>query len=170
MQQVSLAHALTCASLLQVKSHAARAEGLDESLFKRLSDAQPSAMVYLTHQYRMNSDIMSLSNSLIYDSKLQCGSDQVASRSLALPDGGAIRRLCSKSQSTSCWLEDVVYEGYVRCSLAQNWANASDTGLYRRKVVFIDTDELPARESKAGRLVQNETEADLLHQVRGRGC
>ena len=44
------------------------------------------------------------------------------------------------------------------------------TGLYRRKVVFIDTDELPARESKAGRLVQNETEASLLHQVRGRGC
>lgn len=114
-RSASLTYALICVSVLQVKSHAARAEGLDLSLFKRLSEAQPSALVYLTHQYRMNSDIMLLSNSLIYDNKLQCGSEQVASRCLSLPDSGAVRRLCSsKSQGTSCWLEDVVREGYVR--------------------------------------------------------
>ena len=108
-----LTSAPICAFLLQVKSHAARAAGLDLSLFKRLSEAQPSALVYLTHQYRMNRDIMSLSNSLIYDNKLQCGSEQVASRCLTLTDSRAIRRLCSQTQRDSCWLEDVVQEGYV---------------------------------------------------------
>ena len=35
----------------------------------------------------------------------------------------------------------------------------------RRRVVFVDTDALPARESRAGRLVQNDIEAQLVFQV-----
>ncbi len=33
------------------------------------------------------------------------------------------------------------------------------------KAVFVDTDLVPARDSQVGDLVQNETEATLVHQV-----
>lgn len=55
------------------------------SLFKRLSDAHPAAVVYLAQQYRMNTDIMLLSNKLVYEDRLQAGSDAVASQTLRLP-------------------------------------------------------------------------------------
>lgn len=48
----------------------AKANGLDESLFKRLADAHPSAIVALTHQYRMSANIMALSNELVYSKKV----------------------------------------------------------------------------------------------------
>lgn len=34
-----------------------------------------------------------------------------------------------------------------------------------RKAVFVDTDLVPAYDSKVGDLVQNETEAKLVHQI-----
>jgi hypothetical protein len=34
-----------------------------------------------------------------------------------------------------------------------------------RKVVFLDTDDVPAMESRVGDLVQNETEAIIVQQV-----
>jgi len=34
-----------------------------------------------------------------------------------------------------------------------------------RKVVFLDTDDVPAKESRVGDLVQNETEAIIIQQV-----
>jgi hypothetical protein len=36
----------------------------------------------------------------------------------------------------------------------------------RNRVVFADTDAVPALETRQGDLVQNEIEADLVHQVR----
>lgn len=33
------------------------------------------------------------------------------------------------------------------------------------KAIFVDTDGLPARDSKVGDLVQNEVEATLVHQL-----
>jgi hypothetical protein len=36
----------------------------------------------------------------------------------------------------------------------------------RRRVVFVDTDAMESRESRVGDLVQNETEAALVQQVR----
>ena len=39
------------------------------------------------------------------------------------------------------------------------------TASFSRHVVFVDTDALPARESRAGRLVHNEGEAALVYQV-----
>jgi DNA replication ATP-dependent helicase Dna2 len=35
----------------------------------------------------------------------------------------------------------------------------------RRRVVFVDTDQVPAKESRVGDLVQNETEASLVQQL-----
>ncbi|KAI0718426.1 Dna2-domain-containing protein [Cerioporus squamosus] len=113
--------ATTCLSVDQNK--AARKGGLEISLFRRLSDAHPEAVVDLTHQYRMNADIMTLSNKLIYSDRLQCGSDYVAQRGLKLP----IRRIC--------------------------------------KAVFVDTDNVPARDSRVGDLVENQTEARLVYQI-----
>jgi DNA replication ATP-dependent helicase Dna2 len=51
------------------------------SLFRRLSDAHPQAVIDL-----MNKDIMLLSNKLIYGDHLQSGSEMVANRTLNIPD------------------------------------------------------------------------------------
>ena len=88
-------------SLEQVRNQAARKGGLDVSLFKRLSDAHPAAVVYLTSQYRMNDHIMLLSNRLVYQNRLVVGNEQVARRMLDLPGW----------QSTTAvprWLRDVL--------------------------------------------------------------
>ena len=63
-----------------------REGGMDVSLFKRLSERHPHAVVSLEHQYRMNQDIMKLSNTLIYENRLKCGTESVARAVLELPD------------------------------------------------------------------------------------
>ncbi|KAM7072985.1 DNA replication ATP-dependent helicase/nuclease DNA2 isoform 3-T3 [Molossus nigricans] len=68
-----------------VLNREARALGMSESLFKRL-ERNENAVVQLTVQYRMNSKIMSLSNKLTYEGKLECGSDKVASAVINLPN------------------------------------------------------------------------------------
>jgi DNA replication ATP-dependent helicase Dna2 len=78
------------------------------SLFRRLSDAHPHAVVDLVYQYRMNMDIMLLSNKLIYGDRLRCGSEEVARRSLVLPKTVFLRRLHANGPSChpdGCWIE-----------------------------------------------------------------
>jgi DNA replication ATP-dependent helicase Dna2 len=58
---------------------------MNVSLFKRLAEAHPEAVVCLNSQYRMNEEVMSLSNQLIYDNRLMCGSERVARGRIALP-------------------------------------------------------------------------------------
>lgn len=41
-------------------------------------------MTSLTFQYRMNEDIMALSNKLIYEGRLKCGNEEVARQVLKL--------------------------------------------------------------------------------------
>jgi superfamily I DNA and/or RNA helicase len=60
------------------------ANGMDVSLFRLLSEARPETTVQLRYQYRMNQDIMMLSNVLIYHGKLVCGSQQVMHQSFQL--------------------------------------------------------------------------------------
>jgi len=69
-----------------VQNREAQEGGLDISLFKLLSDAQPSSVVNLEHQYRMAEDIMLLSNHLIYSGRLKCGTPSIASRTLKIPN------------------------------------------------------------------------------------
>ncbi|KAJ2918121.1 hypothetical protein MD484_g2295, partial [Candolleomyces efflorescens] len=155
-----------------VKNPLARRGGLDVSLFRRLSDAHPESVIDLREQYRMNEDIMLLSNKLIYSDRLKCGSEEVAKRRLILPLApsdkaakgdwlDAVHRLRQKRSNKAprvsfcpgidnpglCWLSHLA---------------SPDT-----TAVFVDTDSLGtsvARDSRVGDLVQNEVEAELVTQ------
>ena len=78
-----------------MRNKEARKGGLNVSLFRRLSDAHPEAVVDLNYQYRMNEDIMLLSNRLVYDNRLKCGSVEVAQRSLVIPNKQKESCLCN---------------------------------------------------------------------------
>ena len=83
----------------QVKNPEARRGGLDVSLFKLLSDHHTAAVVDLSYQYRMNADIMSLSNTLIYNNRLKCGTESVANQTLEFSESND--HVCD---SDSCWI------------------------------------------------------------------
>lgn len=96
-----------------VRNTEARNGGLDISLFRRLSDAHPHAVVDLAYQYRMSKEIMLLSNRLIYGDRLKCGSDAVANQTLKLPDTGFVNSLHAgkeKCHSSGCWLRSLMSE------------------------------------------------------------
>lgn len=95
-----------------------------ESLFRRLCDAHPAAVVSLVRQYRMCADIMRLSNDLVYNGMLVCGSEEVSARALTLDYTGP-------QKPRPSWLEAVLNP---QC-----------------RVIFLDTDALkePQRESSA---------------------
>ncbi|CDF41218.1 unnamed protein product [Chondrus crispus] len=65
----------------------------NESLFRRLCEFHPEAMISLSQQYRMSSEIMRLSNELVYSGSLSCGSEEIANQrlvtSLAAMEGKA---------------------------------------------------------------------------------
>jgi DNA replication ATP-dependent helicase Dna2 len=108
-----LFHTALTSIFVQVRNREARRGGLDVSLFRRLSDAHPHAVVDLAYQYRMNEDIMLLSNKLIYGDRLRCGSDETAKQSLVLPDRKLLRDLHSGKStchSGECWLEKLMLE------------------------------------------------------------
>ncbi|CDO96139.1 unnamed protein product [Kluyveromyces dobzhanskii CBS 2104] len=83
-----------------VKNTFARDNGLQKSLFEQLCQAHPKSVVELKIQYRMNADIMSLSNVLIYDGKLQCGSNKIRNQILLFPDN----HICSGDT----WLQNAI--------------------------------------------------------------
>lgn len=66
----------------------------------------------------MNKDIMTLSNHLIYDNKLKCGTEAIAHMTLDVPAASAGSRglhLFSQKHTgphqcsgTGCWLENVI--------------------------------------------------------------
>lgn len=142
-----------------VANKEAQQGGLDVSLFKMLSDAQPSSVVNLEHQYRMAEDIMLLSNTLIYSGRLKCGTASVATRILQIPDlknglaahhhpvetlpqAAAPTSICI--QNTSCWLRMALRPDY-RCR-------------------FLNTDTMgqPARETASkGSRITNAAECTL---------
>ena len=73
----------------------------------------------LRFQYRMNREIMTLSNRLIYEDRLRCGNEEVANRVLELKDRTFLRRLhrgiraeditCA-GVDAGCWLERLADE------------------------------------------------------------
>lgn len=130
-----------------VRNPIAKDQGLDVSLFKRLSDAHADSTVYLTRQYRMNESIMKISNHLIYQGLLKCGSDAVAKQVLDVPTKqAALDEVHSASTcKQDCWLESLLNP--------------------QRQAVFVDTDAVPGHESRRGRMVQNDVEAGILQQL-----
>ena len=67
-----------------VVSQEARDLGMSMSLFERLALQHPCAVSTLTDQYRMNEDITTLANELVYHGALRCGSVKVAQRKLVI--------------------------------------------------------------------------------------
>ncbi|KAF9434804.1 Tripartite DNA replication factor [Entomortierella beljakovae] len=151
-----------------VKNPIAKKDGFDLSLFKLLSDQHPQAVTSLTQQYRMNKDIMLLSNTLVYRNELKCATEEVANKVLEIPSMDNFRKQCHTNdkqghmqspkgspgsptpcfghpQSQPCWLEQILDS--------------------KRSVVFVDTDELPAHEVQVGSSTQNPTEALLVQQL-----
>lgn len=141
---------------LKVRNLDARKGGFDVSLFKRLSDAHPGAVIDLVDQFRMNADIMLLSNKLIYSDRLKCGSQEVAHRSLVLP----MKLKADEKQSTAPWIWELLKERYDTCF----GPDLSHSRNCRRKSIFVDTDAVPAKDSKLGDLIQNKGEALLVQQ------
>lgn len=144
-----------------VANEEAREGGLDISLFKHLSDSHPSSVVNLEHQYRMCEDVMSLSNKLIYDGLLKCGSQEVANSTIQIPNMDNLRHhhyspstlslapksICPGSIPGLCWIHDLVDPS--------------------TKVSFVNTDPLLplSREEAKGNRIVNPTEAALCTQL-----
>ncbi|KAL8672553.1 MAG: hypothetical protein Q9168_002989 [Polycauliona sp. 1 TL-2023] len=140
-----------------VQNSDAREGGLDISLFKMLSENQPSSVVNLEHQYRMCEDIMLLSNTLIYEGRLKCGNGAVASRSLRVPRMDALKQhhhanislktACWNATRGRCWIRDLLDPSTKAC--------------------FVNTDTLlpHSRESETGSRIVNTCEAALCTQL-----
>lgn len=71
-----------------VRSRSAKARPLLESLFHRLLNAHPLANKTLHKQYRMNKEIMKISNQLIYNHQLVCGNEFIAERKITICNKG----------------------------------------------------------------------------------
>ena len=140
-----------------VQNKEAQEGGLDISLFKLLSDTHPASVVNLEHQYRMTEDIMMLSSTLIYSGHLKCGTPEIASLSLKipnvsglkqfhvdqLPQGSNSRQLCLGTDQGRCWLRDLLDPA--------------------AKTRFVNTDTLamPATEVENGSRIVNTIESIL---------
>ncbi|KAK5987854.1 DNA replication ATP-dependent helicase/nuclease DNA2 [Cladobotryum mycophilum] len=146
-----------------VKNEEARQGGLDVSLFKLLSDTHPQSVVNLEHQYRMCEDIMTLSNTLIYEGRLRCGTEELKKRKLHVPNMAALkqhhydatsiqhpgtpRSFCTGPSASRCWLSDLL-DSEVR-------------------VRFVDTDTIqpPIREEAQGKRIVNPSEVQIVSQL-----
>ncbi|KAL7622387.1 DNA replication endonuclease-helicase Dna2 [Parahypoxylon ruwenzoriense] len=145
-----------------VQNEEARVGGLDISLFKLLSDTHPDSVVNLEHQYRMCEDVMMLSNTLIYNGRLKCGTEALRHRKLDIPhienlrhrhyDANTIMRpatprsFCTSWTNDHCWLRHLLDP--------------------EARVRFINTDSLPsAREEAKGNRIVNPTEAHIVVQL-----
>ncbi|KAJ2001041.1 DNA replication endonuclease-helicase Dna2, partial [Coemansia thaxteri] len=137
-----------------VRNTVARGGGLGNSLFKRLCEAHPMAVVRLEFQYRMNSDIQRLANTLIYDGHLRCGSLKVANQRIryAVEPAVAVQGLPFLSDQASA----------SGPAVDMTWAIAAlDPG---SGAVFVDTDKLSGKESRSesSDMIQNTTEIRII--------
>ncbi|KAM7423902.1 hypothetical protein PAMA_000323 [Pampus argenteus] len=132
-----------------VQNQEARSLGMDESLFKRL-ELHSEAVVQLNVQYRMNRQIMSLSNCLMYEGRLECGSERTASALLTLPFLLSVQSELSSFSETHpqqdvAWIQAVL--------------------LPSNPVCFLDCSVVPALETVEQGGVSNHTEAVLVHML-----
>ncbi|MCJ1286282.1 Tripartite DNA replication factor [Xylographa opegraphella] len=144
-----------------VQNREAQEGGLDISLFKLLSEKHPLSVVNLEHQYRMCEDIMTLSNTLIYNGRLKCGTSEVANSEIFIPDMSAMcahhytpstisstaSAFCPAANPGACWIRDL-FDPAV-------------------KVAFINTDRLfpLSREIANGSRITNPIEASVTTQL-----
>ncbi|KFV40910.1 DNA replication ATP-dependent helicase/nuclease DNA2, partial [Tyto alba] len=140
----------------------ARDLGMSESLFKRLEQNQ-NAVVQLTVQYRMNRKIMSLSNMLVYEGKLECGSEKVSNATVNLPNLKKMKLELGDASRT--WLKEVLDPDTPVCFLNTEKAGCkpSDIGIispYRHQLKTI-TDLMT-------KLKENRVEVNTVDKYQGR--
>lgn len=122
-----------------VTSPLAAAQGFGQSLFLRLCEAHPQAVVTLRRQYRMAAPIMALSNTLVYNGALMCGSEAVAQRTMQLP-------LAAWDGARPAWMISVLDPA--------------------KQAVFVDTDGAPGcSDVVQNDAVSNPGEAQLVLQI-----
>lgn len=80
-----------------VNSSKARQRGMELSLFERLCKLHPGAVTMLKKQYRMNRDIMLMSNEIVYQGMMEPGEEWVLNRELK----------CSHQKSEHEWINEV---------------------------------------------------------------
>ncbi|KIW06674.1 hypothetical protein, variant [Verruconis gallopava] len=134
--------------------------GLDMSLFRLLSERHPEAVVNLEHQYRMCADIMYLSNTLIYNGRLKCGTPAVAQQSLQVPypeQSLRIHHFPIKQQTLSAESPCVGPSSTCHLHLALQ---------PQSKILFFNTDNLLPASSEvlSGTRITNPFEAVLTSQ------
>ena len=110
------------------------------TLFDWLSERYPQSVVRLSLQYRMNEEIMRLSNALFYDGHMQCADSQTRTQRHPPVPGG-----CGNMRE--CWF----------C-----WTN-------ERNVAFLDTCGL-CPEQRVLDVVRNDGEARLVVRIIERFC
>lgn len=120
---------------------------LSTSLFKTLGDAFPESVSELTYQFRMCEDIMMLSNVLVYENRLKCGSEKVARNSLLIPYPSAVDQLLLSGNTSKSerWMDQILDP--------------------KRKVIFLNHDKIPGYETCIGDKIENLTEARLVFQI-----
>lgn len=120
--------------------------GLSMSLFQILAEEHPQSVVELTYQYRMNKDIMLISNALVYENRLQCGSEMVATQELIIPEPQLLQKYSSATaDSNKLWLHHVFNRN--------------------NSVIFFNHDSLGAYERSVGENISNTTEVELTRQI-----
>lgn len=121
--------------------------GLSRSLFKTLSEMYPESVVDLTHQYRMCSDIMLLSNTIIYEGRLKCGSEQVANQFLEIPEISNLKGTFPEDLSPGDrWIENILDQD--------------------KKVLFLNHDTVGGcSETSSKENIENVKEAELIYQI-----
>ncbi|KAF7247421.1 DNA replication ATP-dependent helicase/nuclease DNA2 [Varanus komodoensis] len=122
-----------------VQNAEARDLGMSESLFKRL-EQNKDAVVQLTVQYRMNSKIMTLSNKLVYEGKLECGSERVSKAVIDLPNLKELK--LEQEYCSEMWLKETLDPNNPVC--------------------FLNTEKVSAPEQTEKGGISNVTEARLV--------
>lgn len=131
---------------LVINPNAEVRSGLSTSLFQKLANEHPESVCELTYQYRMCEEVMSLSNSFIYDGRLKCGSPEIAKQYLDIPNiGGILSGLKKDVPLTDRWLDEAFR--------AEN------------KCLFLNHDTLEGFETVTGDNVTNLTEVGLIRET-----
>ncbi|KAJ2554250.1 DNA replication endonuclease-helicase Dna2 [Coemansia sp. RSA 1933] len=122
-----------------VRNKSSNNRGMGTSLFRRLCEAHPSAVVRLEYQYRMNADIQRLANNLIYDGHLRCGSQEVANKRIQY-------KVDPRTAASNKWPSLQPVDGRSS-SKDLSWAiSALDA---QHGAVFVDTDLIPGYETRS---------------------
>ncbi|KAL2692172.1 hypothetical protein Neosp_002578 [[Neocosmospora] mangrovei] len=143
-----------------VRNEEAREGGLDVSLFKLLSDTHPQSVVNLEHQYRMCEDIMTLSNTLIYNGKLRCGTEKLRKRKLDIPQMDALRQRHYDASNFHAATPRSFCAAPGRCWLYDLLESEA-------RVRFINTDTIlpQVREEAQGKRIVNSAEVRIVSQL-----